>query len=151
MPIPNAILVSACLLGLNTRYDGELKRNQRVIDYLKNRNLVPIPVCPEQLGGLPTPRAASWFLQGDGGAVLDGTPCVVNAEGASMDAPFLRGAIETMKICRMLACEDAILKERSPSCGVHQIQRGDQMVEGSGVTCALLQRNGIRVLSEEDL
>ena len=77
------VLVSACLLGLNTRYDGRTKTNQRVLDYLKNNDLTPIPVCPEQLGGLPTPRQQTCFSEGDGVSVLDGTGEVVTLAGAN--------------------------------------------------------------------
>jgi uncharacterized protein YbbK (DUF523 family) len=145
------ILVSACLLGLLTRYDGTSKRNTKVLDFLEREGLIPIPVCPEQLAGLPTPRSQTCFACGDGAAVLDGTGSVVNAEGTTMNSTFLKGAVETVKIARMAGCRQALLKERSPSCGVHQIYLRRQVLPGMGVTAALLERNGIRVFSEEDL
>jgi len=144
------ILVSACLLGLDTRYNGELKKNQRVLDYLHNGGYLPIPVCPEQLAGLPTPRPASCFQQGDGNAVLDGTGTLSNDNGEILNQAFIKGAHEVMKIARLCQCREALFKERSPSCGVHQIYRQQEIVAGSGVTTALLQRNGIRVFCEED-
>lgn len=144
------ILVSACLLGLDTRYNGELKKNQRVLDYLHNGGYLPIPVCPEQLAGLPTPRPASCFQQGDGNAVLDGTGTLSNGNGEILNQAFIKGAHEVMKIARLCQCREALFKERSPSCGVHQIYRQQEIVTGSGVTTALLVRNGIRVFCEED-
>ena len=144
------ILVSACLLGLDTRYNGELKKNQRVLDYLHNGGYLPIPVCPEQLAGLPTPRPASCFQQGDGNAVLDGTGALSNSNGEILNQAFIKGAHEVMKIARLCQCSEALFKERSPSCGVHQVYCQQDIVAGSGVTTALLQRNGIRVFCEED-
>ncbi len=145
------ILVSACLLGLATRYDGGAKRNEKVLSYLRERNLIPIPVCPEQLAGMPTPRPATCFAAGDGAAVLDGSGQVINREGAVMNQVFLKGAVETMKVARLSGCTQALLKERSPSCGVHQIYQGERKISGQGVAAALLQRNGLQVYSEEDL
>jgi uncharacterized protein YbbK (DUF523 family) len=145
------ILVSACLLGLLTRYNGASKRHEPVLRFIHDQGLIPIPVCPEQLAGLPTPRPATRFACGDGKAVLDGTGKVMNAEGKIVNDTFLHGAIETMKIARLAGCTQALLKERSPSCGVHQIYLEDRIVAGQGVTAALLSRNGLHVFSEEDL
>lgn len=145
-----SVLVSACLLGLNTRYDGDTRADRRVLDYLRQHNLTPIPVCPEQLGGLPTPRLRSWFVSGDGSTVLDGSGEVINSE-QSMNLTFIRGAQEVLKITRLTDCRRAILKQRSPSCGVGEIYRGNLVVSGDGVTTALLKRQQIEVISEEDL
>ena len=145
------ILVSACLLGLLTRYDGSARRDEKVLEHLRKNGLIPIPVCPEQLAGLPTPRLKTCFATGGGAEVLDGTGSVINGEGTVMNRFFLRGANETLKAARIAGCAKAILKERSPSCGVHQIYRGETIVAGKGVTTALLQRSGLSVFSEEDL
>jgi len=83
--------------------------------------------------------------------VLDGQGCLVNDQGETLDQTFIKGAHEVMKIARVCECREALFKERSPSCGVHQIYRHKDVVPGIGVTTALLQRNGIRVFSEEDL
>jgi len=145
------ILVSACLLGLPTRYDGTAKRNQAVLDWLARENLTPIPVCPEQLAGLPTPREKTRFCRGDGRAVVAGNGEVVTFSGQPMNEHFLRGARTTLLIARITGCQRALLKERSPSCGVHQIHRNEAMVAGVGVTTAVLIDAGISVQSEEDL
>ena len=145
------ILVSACLLGLATRYDGKAKRSQAVIDYLQRENLLPIPVCPEQLAGMTTPRDKTFFQSGDGHSVLAGDGQVVSATGLPMNAVFCRGAAMTLQIARLSDCRRALLKERSPSCGVHQIYQGSEPVQGMGVTVALLLKEGIEVLSEEDV
>ncbi len=145
------ILVSACLLGLHTRYDGQTKGNQRVLDYLDEQGLVPVPVCPEQLAGLPTPRPATRFAKGDGRDVLDGNGTIVNDAGAEMNTPFLLGAAEVLKIARISGAKEALLKERSPSCGVHQVYLEESIVAGQGVASALLRRNGLKVCCEDDI
>ncbi len=145
------ILVSACLLGLPTRYDGKAKRSQAVIDYLQRENLLPIPVCPEQLAGMSTPREKTFFHSGDGHAVLVGHGKVISVHGQSMNEVFCLGAKLTLQIARLSHCDRVLFKERSPSCGVHQMYRGDECVHGVGVTTALLNSNGFEVISEEDL
>lgn len=145
------ILVSACLLGLPTRYDGTTKRNQRVLDWLAREGLLPIPVCPEQLAGLPTPREQTFFRGGDGRAVMAGNGEVVSVSGKTMNEHFLRGAHQTLRVAQLTGCRRALLKERSPSCGVRQIHRGGDIVAGIGITAALLLEAGISVQSEETL
>ena len=148
---PRPILVSACLLGLATRYDGRSKTNARVLDYLRARNLLPIPVCPEQLGGLATPRPPARFHAGDDEALWLGKGELVNQEGESMNAAFMRGAEETLRIARLTGCGAAILKERSPSCGVYRIHRQEGLTDGSGVAATLLRQAGLNLISDEDL
>ena len=150
-PPPLPVLVSACLLGLATRYDGHSKTNARVLDYLRSRNLLPIPVCPEQLGGLATPRPPARFHAGDGEGLWLEQGELVNQEGESMNAAFMRGAEETLRIARLTGCRTAILKERSPSCGVHRIHRREGLTAGSGVAAALLRQAGLTLISDEDL
>jgi uncharacterized protein YbbK (DUF523 family) len=149
--MPEPILVSACLLGLPTRYDGAAKRSQVVLDWLAREKLLPIPVCPEQLAGLSTPRAQTWFRCGDGRAVADGTGEIVSVAGTPMNETFLKGARETLRIACLTGCRRALFKERSPSCGVHRIHCRDTIVAGVGVATALLVEAGLIVLSEEDL
>jgi uncharacterized protein YbbK (DUF523 family) len=159
-PLPSIkrkpILVSACLLGLPTRYDGKAKRSQAVIDYLRREGLIPIPVCPEQLAGMTTPRDKTFFISGDGQDVLtdNGTVTsaqVISVKGQSMNTVFCRGAKLVLQIAHLSGCRQALFKERSPSCGVHEIYREDERVQGVGVTTALLINAGLNVISEEDL
>jgi uncharacterized protein YbbK (DUF523 family) len=145
------ILVSACLLGLATRYDGTSKRNPTVLAWLEQERLLPIPVCPEQLAGLPTPRPRTRFTQGDGAAVLAGSGSVASCAGQPMNEAFVRGARATLQVAQLTGCRRALLKERSPSCGVHQVHCGEQLVPGMGVATALLATSGIAVQSETDL
>ena len=145
------ILVSACLLGWPTRYDGKAKRSQEVLDYLQRENLTPIPVCPEQLAGMTTPRDKTFFQSGDGQSVLAGNGEAVSENGKSMNAIFCRGAKMTLEIARLSGCRRALLKEGSPSCGVHRVYLGEDKVAGMGVTSALLISSDLDVISEEDL
>lgn len=145
------VLVSACLLGLPTRYDGGSKLNQAVLDWLAREGLTPVPVCPEQLAGLPTPRHKTRFLSGDGHDVIAGSGIVATFAGQAMNEHFLRGAQATLHIARLTGCRRALFKERSPSCGVHRIHRGDTIVAGTGVTTAILLDAGLTVQSEEEL
>ena len=133
------ILVSACLLGLACRYDGASKPREEVL-VLKERHEL-IPVCPEQLGGLPTPRVPA-ERQGER---------VVTREGGDVTAQYRKGAEEALQLCRLFDCDCAVLKERSPSCGCRGIYDGSfsgNLTEGQGVTAELLIRAGIPVYGE---
>ena len=143
------IMVSACLVGVNSRYDGSNKLNENIIKLLKG---VPfIPLCPEQLGGLPTPRNAAEIVGGDGFDVLRGKARVIDSEGVDVTGNFIKGANEVLKIINMLGIEKAILKEVSPSCGVNLIVCKDRLISGIGVTAAILKESNIEIISEKDL
>ena len=135
-------LCSACLLGIRCRYDGKSKPNEKVLALSKKEVL--IPVCPEQFGGLPTPREPS-EQRGEK---------VVTKSGKSVTENFKNGAEEVLKLAKLFNINEAILKQRSPSCGSGQIYDGtfsETLIKGDGVTTALLKSNGIKVVSEEDL
>ena len=105
-----------------------------------------LPVCPEQLGGLSTPRIPAEIVgDGSGEAVWEGQVCLINTVGEDVTAAFVRGAKEAWKLARLVGAKKAILKERSPSCGVTQICRNEEVVPGEGVTCFLLRTHGICV------
>ena len=134
-PLSVPVLVSACLVGLCTRYSGESKENVQCQKYLKST--IWIPFCPEQLGGLPTPRDAADIRGGDGRDVLGGKASVVTKNGQDVTEFFLRGAAQTLKIAESQHISTAIMKARSPSCAV----------SGKiGVTSALLQQHGLNLL-----
>ncbi len=103
------------------------------------------PFCPEQLGGLPTPRAAATIVGGAGADVLAGRARVVDTDGRDVTDAFLRGARETLAICRRFTVHTVWLKARSPSCGVGRTSRDGRPGDGDGVTAALLKRHGIDV------
>ena len=138
------ILVSACLLGTCCRYDGRGNACDAVLKLLAREDITLIPVCPEQLGGLPTPRIPS-ERQGE---------LVVNKAGKDVTAQFLRGAEAALHIARLYDCQLAILKERSPSCGCGKIYDGSfsgKLTTGDGVTAELLRREGIGVYGESQV
>ena len=135
------ILVSACLIGQKCTYKGE----DNYASYLEELNEYYdfVPFCPEVEGGLPTPRVPS-ELKG---------AAVVNAEGKDVTSSFALGAFKATSICSYLGIHLAILKENSPSCGVHQIHDGSfkgRLVKGEGMTTAALRRMGVRVMNEEE-
>ena len=145
------ILVSSCLLGLKTRYDGTDNYCQAVVDYIAANQLVPVPVCPEQLAGLSTPRPKCWFSQGDGLSALNGSGLLINENGENVTETFLRGAQECLKVAKLTQCKLAIFQQRSPSCGSQKIYLDEKLVEGMGMTTALLHNNGIKVFSDDNL
>jgi uncharacterized protein YbbK (DUF523 family) len=145
------LLVSACLLGIACRYDGTSNLNQPLIDYLAKQKMLPVPVCPEQLGGLPTPRPKAWHTQGDGDEGLKTHLHLIDENGTDVGPAFLHGAHEVLKIAKICGCKMAVLKQRSPSCGNRQIYRNGELTTGVGVTCAVLQQAGIKVVGEESL
>ncbi|MEM5879131.1 MAG: DUF523 domain-containing protein [Candidatus Aenigmatarchaeota archaeon] len=146
-------LVSACLLGINCKWNRKVKPNKKIIDLSKKEIL--IPVCPEQLGGLSTPRKPVGIYLGTGEDVLDGKASVRTKNGDDVTEFFVRGAEETLKIAKIFGIKKAILKQGSPSCGCGRTYRLDEKlknkkVRGNGVTTALLKRNGIEVKTQED-
>ncbi len=145
------ILVSSCLLGLKTRYDGTDNYSRAVIDFIRANQFIPVPVCPEQLAGLPTPRPKCWFSHGDGMAVLSGQGQLVSEEGNDVTELFRHGAEECLKLATLTGCKMAILQQRSPSCGSQKIYLNEQLVEGVGVTTALLKQNGFKIFSDDSL
>lgn len=146
------IIVSACLCGINTRYDGKSNLNEKALKLLKEGKAVL--VCPEQLGGLSTPRPPQEIVGGTGADVLDGKAKVMTIEGNDGTIEFIKGADETLKIAKQVGAEYAILKAKSPSCGFGKIYDGNftsTKINGNGVTAELLRRNGIKIYSEEDI
>lgn len=139
------VLVSACLLGCECRYDGRHNRDGALERELADRGLHAVPFCPEEHGGLGTPRPAAWIESTNAVAVLDGRERVLTDAGVDVTAEFLRGAHGALETCKVHAIRRAFLKERSPSCGVSHTHAGGALVEGSGVTSELLRRNGIAV------
>ena len=136
------ILVSACLLGINSRYCGGGCLNEKIASLIGNHNL--IPVCPEQLGGLPTPREPDEIREGR----------VFEKTGKENTDKFQKGAEETLRLVRLLNADMAILKQNSPSCGSSMIYDGTfsgKKIPGSGITASLLIQNGVRVISEEEI
>lgn len=144
------IIVSACLMGCCCRYDEKNNLKQEIARLVQEGNA--IPVCPEQLGGLSTPRPPAEIIGGNGLDVLDGKARVVDVNGKDVTAQFVKGALETLKMAQLVGATSAILKQRSPSCGSKEIYDGSfshKRIGGMGVTAALLTKNGINVTDED--
>lgn len=146
------ILVSACLLGIDCKYNGSNNDNIKVKEYLKNKEF--IIVCPEQLGGLTTPRDPSEIVKFDNSEIMDKAYKVISNKNIDVTKNFIKGANETLKIAQIYNCKEAILKDGSPSCGSNFIYDGSftgNKIKGEGLTAKLLRDNNIKVISENEL
>ena len=135
-------MVSACLAGENCKYNGGNNRNEKVLKLMEGNDV--ITVCPEELGGLPTPRTPS--------EIRDGV--VMTKDGRNVDAAFRAGACRCLEIAEKEQPELIVLQSRSPSCGVKQRYDGTfsgKLTKGAGVTADLLMKNGFRCIDVEDL
>lgn len=133
------LLISACLLGVRCRYDGACKACAQASALAQQYQLIPI--CPEQLGGLPTPRTPA-ERRGEH---------VFTKDGRDVTAEYQRGAEEALRLAQLFCCEAAVLKERSPSCGSGTIYDGSfssTLCEGYGVCAQILLEHGIAVFGE---
>lgn len=136
------IMVSACLLGENCKYNGGNNKSESLLRLLSDHSV--IPVCPEVLGGLPTPRVPAEIVEG----------VVTNREGASVDKTFRQGAEKALQIAKLELPDLIILQSRSPSCGAKQVYDGTfsgTLVPGQGVFAAMAQQAGFRVMDIEDV
>jgi len=140
-------IVSSCLAGINCRYDGGNNLNEKVAKLVKEGKA--IPVCPEMLGGLETPRTPSEIIRDEAG-----NRKVVNANGEDVTTEFIKGAMKTVSIAKIVEADQAIMKQNSPSCGYGKIYDGtfsNNLVEGNGITVELLIENGVKILTVDDL
>ena len=147
------ILVSACLLGLNCKYNGSNSLNKDVLEFLRDKGIF-IASCPELLGGLSIPRGPYEIIGGSGKEVIEGKAKVKSDKEEDVTEDFLKGARETLKIAKQNSVKLAILKARSPSCGVGRIYDGTfsrTTIKGDGVAAALLRKEGIRLISDEEI
>lgn len=135
------IIVSACLTGINCRYDGEGKPCEFVIRLVAEGKAIPI--CPEQLGGLTTPRLPAEIKNNR----------VIRKDGVDVTAEFKRGADEAIKLAELVGAKSAILKARSPSCGFGKIYDGTftgVLVDGNGIFAEMCKDKGIETKTEEE-
>ena len=136
------IMVSACLVGENCKYNGGSNRNEKVLEFIQDQEVILI--CPEVMGGLPTPRIP---------AEITGEQ-VMSRDGRDVTEEYFRGAQLTLELAQKVQPDLIILQSRSPSCGVKQRYDGTftgTLIEGSGVTARLLTRHGFSVIDVEDL
>lgn len=146
------ILVSSCLAGLPVRYNGTHRIDLRIQKLIEDNKAKM--VCPELLGGFSTPREPAEIVGGDGEDVLNGQARVIDKSGQDVTEQYIKGAYDTLKQAQEVDAEIIILKEYSPSCGSSMIYNGTfegKRIVGNGVTTALLIRNGLSVISEENL
>jgi len=141
------VMVSTCLLGVCCRYDGASRPRPFLIEKLRGQAVIAI--CPEQLGGLATPRPRQHLVGGDGHAVLAGKARVVNERGEDVTESFVRAARETVRIARLFRVEVAYFKVRSPACGCGLVDIEGTWSTGDGVTTAALAGAGVRVMPVE--
>jgi uncharacterized protein YbbK (DUF523 family) len=137
-------LYSLCLLGVRCRYDGESKQNPDVLEQWRREG--GLALCPEQLGGLATPRRPATLVGADGCGVLDGKAAVLDEEGRDVTRSFQLGARECARLARLAGVTCACLKGGSPSCGVVSTSIDWKRSPGEGVTAALLRRMGIEII-----
>jgi uncharacterized protein YbbK (DUF523 family) len=146
-------LISACLLGIRCNWHGDdAYKSDAAVNLAASEEF--LPVCPEQLGGLSSPRPQMEIVGGDGYDVLDGTAKVMTSEGVDVTAYMVAGANAVLKLARAKKITLFIGKARSPSCGCGAVYDGTfsgKTVAGDGVTCALLKRNGITVITNDDI
>ena len=132
------ILVSACLLGVNCKYDGGNNSSKEIDEFLKDYEIIPI--CPEIMGGLPTPRLAA---EAKGNRVI-------NLEGQDVTRNFQKGAEETLFLAKKYDVKKVLLKARSPSCGNGKVYDGTftkTLIDGDGITTKILKENGIEIIT----
>lgn len=145
------ILVSACLAGVNCTYRGDSNLRTPIETLTADKPVML--VCPEQLGGMCTPREPVEIIGGTGASVLDGSARIKSAAGTDVTDEYVRGAEETLKIAKLCGAKCAVLKSKSPSCGKGLIYDGTfsgKIIEGNGVTAELLIRNEIEVITDEE-
>ncbi|MEK4085435.1 DUF523 domain-containing protein [Psychrobacillus sp. FSL K6-1415] len=144
------ILVSSCLAGLEVRYNGTHILNSKLRKLVEENKAITI--CPELLGGFSTPREPAEIIGGDGEDVLDGKAKVIEKSGRDVTEIYIKGAYATLEKAKKINATIVVLKENSPSCGSLMIYNGEfkgKKIIGNGVTSALLKRNGLQVISEE--
>jgi uncharacterized protein YbbK (DUF523 family) len=145
-------LISACLCGVNCKYNGLNNLNDKCLELLRKGEA--LLVCPEQLGGLNTPRIPSETLGNAKDIIELNKGKVINKEGKDVTKEFLKGAKEALKIAKEANIKKAILKESSPSCGSNFVYDGSftgNKIKGKGITAYLLEKEGIEIISEKDL
>jgi uncharacterized protein YbbK (DUF523 family) len=152
LPVEGPILVSACLAGRACAYDGSARTDTTILELVRQGRAVL--VCPEDEGGLGTPRPAAEITQGTGADVLDGRAKVITNEGVDVTREYLDGARIAVERAAEHGCRAAVLKARSPACGCGAIYDGSftkSVREGTGVAAAALDRAGVEIWTDEEL
>jgi len=143
------VLVSACLVGFHCRFDGRDRTSTGVLRALAGTQW--IPVCPEVNAGMKTPRLPLSFFGGSGSDVLTGEARIIREDGKDMTRPLVESSRILLDFVEKWGVKTAILKDKSPSCGVRQVYFGEKLGRGVGVFTALLKDYGVRVLHEDEV
>lgn len=146
------LLISACLISEPVRYDGQSCLHTTLQQLFLNKKAHAL--CPELVGGFSTPRLPAEIVGGTGQDVLDGKAKITDSSGLDVTALYLKGAHRTLEIAQQIKASCVVLKENSPSCGSQKIYNGTfqgERITGVGVTTALLQRHGFKVISENEI
>lgn len=141
------IIVSACLVGKRCRYNGEDRTHAGVTRFLRGKNYVA--VCPEMLAGWGVPRPAVEFHGGGARSVVDKKAGIIDERGRDRTTSLLKGVAKALNRARALHAREAVLKEKSPSCGVGQVYRDGRLRRGEGVFTYGLRKQGVRARSEK--
>ena len=141
------IIVSACLVGRRCRYNGEDRAHPAVIGFLRGKNYVAL--CPERLAGWRVPRPAVEFHGGGAKEVAAGKARIRDSRGRDRTASLIKGVVKALSRAISLQTREAILKEKSPSCGVKKVYRDGRLRRGGGLFTHWLRQSGVKVLSEE--
>ena len=144
-------LISACLCGVNCKYSGKNNLNEDCLRLLEQEEAILI--CPEQMGGLPTPRDPAEIIGSVEDILQGGNSKIITNNGFDVTGAFVKGAKEVLEIAKSSGVMAAILKEGSPSCGCNYIYDGNfnnTKIEGEGITCKILRNAGIEVISDEE-
>ena len=148
------VAVSACLLGVPCRYDGKSKPSAAVQEFLNTHDCEVTKICPEVMGGLPIPHPAHEIKQGTTNQLSEKKSfCVVDKEGNDHTTEFIKGAEVACELALKNGCTHALLKAKSPSCGVGQVYDGSftkTLVPGDGVAASCMKENGIKVATEKN-
>jgi len=146
------LLVSNCLIGINTRYDGKNKLDNKLLSFLLKNNIDFYPLCAEQLGGLTTPREPSEIENGyTARDVLNGKGRVLTKNREDVTKNFVKGVKEVLEFCKSVDITHAILADKSPSCGYNKIYDGSfkgNLIDGKGILAQLLEDNGIVIIED---
>lgn len=138
--------ISSCLCGINCKYNGGNNLNPIFLEMLNKGKAIPI--CPEQLGGLPTPRIPAEIRKDEKGKIQ-----VITKNNTNVTKEYFLGAERVLKILKVLKIDTVILKSKSPSCGYGKIYDGTfskKLIEGNGITVELLLKNNIKVINDEE-
>lgn len=145
------ILISACLCGVNCKYSGGNNLSEPLLKLLKEGKAVLF--CPEQAGGLETPRKPCEIVGGTAKDVLEDNAEVLSIDGEDKTTEFIKGAYEILKLAQVINAEYIILKSKSPSCGLGKVYDGTfsgKLISGNGVAAELLIENGFKVINEDE-